>query len=161
MSFNLGNVDAGAMPADNAKKAAFLAPYHITMHTDLQKKSQFRDEVSSVWRNFEEVGPTEGVTVRQLQQFLKDTGFMPKSNVDGVYGYATQAAVRLFQEYIRTVEGDAGIGVPDGIAGKGTVGYMKAWKDKKTGTSDFVCEWGRANVQQPSAEYLQIGRAHV
>ena len=152
MSFNLGNIDAGATPAD---KAAFLAPYHITMHSDLQKKLQFRDEVSSVWRSFEEVGDIEGTTIRQLQQFLKDTGFMPKSNVDGIYGYATQAAVRLFQEYIRTVEGDEGIGVPDGVAGKGTLGYMKAWKDKKTGTPEFVCEWGRASNQNPSAEYLQ------
>lgn len=151
-SFKLGNVDRGSMPAN---KADFLAPYHVTLSDDLIKKGQFRDEVSGAWNSFVEVDPVNGVTIRHLQQFLKEAGFMPKSNVDGVYGYGTHAAVRLFQEYIRSVEGDPGIGVPDGEAGPKTLAYMENWKSKKAGTPEFVCEWGRSSIQSPSAEFLQ------
>jgi hypothetical protein len=158
-SFKLGNVDRGAMPAD---KATYLAPYHVTMADDLTKKLQFRDEVSGAWNSFAEAEPVNGVSIRQLQEFLNATGFMPRFSPDGIYGYGTQAAVRLFQEYVRSVEGNpsiptrAGIGVPDGEAGPTTIDYMKYWQETKAGKPElFVCEWGRASDQSPSAEYLQ------
>jgi len=75
--------------------------------------------------------------------------------VDGVFGYATQAAVRLFQEYIRTIEGDTRIGTPDGVVGPNTWSYVEKWKKEKGGTDKFVCEWGRSSAQNPSAEFLQ------
>lgn len=141
----LGNVDQGAMPADKKK---FLAPYHAGMSAELQNMLQFRNDAG--WNPFVQV---PGTSVRELQQFLKDAGFMPKALVDGVFGYGTQAAVRLFQEYIRTIEGDASIGTPDGIVGPNTWSKINAWKTKYTGKPEFVCAWGRATAQQPSAEF--------
>jgi hypothetical protein len=146
---SLGKVDKGATPSD---KSTFLAPYHASLDESLKKKLQFRDEGNSAWCDFVEV---EGTTIRDLQQFLKNTGFMPKANVDGVFGYATQAAVRLFQEYIRTIEGDSRIGTPDGVVGPNTWSYVEKWKKEKAGTDKFVCEWGRSSTQNPSAEFLQ------
>ncbi|MCE7925633.1 MAG: peptidoglycan-binding protein [Haliscomenobacteraceae bacterium CHB4] len=146
-SISLGSYDSGAMPAD---KAQFLSLYHASLSDQLKKKLQFRDEGNGVWRDFRE---SPGSTIRELQQFLKDAGFMPKANVDGVFGYATQAAVRLFQEYLRTVERDASIGAPDGIVGPNTLKKMEEWKQRKAANGDFVSEWGRSGAQNPSPEF--------
>ena len=156
----LGRVDKGQLPKN---VEAFLAPYHLSMSPALKEKLKFRDEGTGKWRPFQEI---EGSAIQALQQFLKDAGFMPKANVDGVFGYATVAAVRLFQEYIRTVEGDTGIGTPDGIVGPNTFRYIEKWKAEKTGTDQFVCDWGKANVENPSEAYkhwfslLQKGKTH-
>lgn len=146
-SLNLGNYDTGAMPAD---KAQFLSLYHASMSGALKKKLRFRDEGNGVWRDFREA---PGTKIREIQQFLKDAGFMPKANVDGVFGYATQAAVRLFQEYLRTIEGDVTIGAPDGIVGPNTLRHMEKWKQEKAGKESFVGEWGRTGARNPSPEF--------
>nr|WP_157472506.1 hypothetical protein [Neolewinella persica] len=69
---------------------------------------------------------------------------MPNASHDGFFGYVTQAAVRLFQEYVRTRDPDydpgKGISYPDGIVGpttwKNIARWEKLWeeetKDKKT-----------------------------
>ena len=145
MSLKLGTCDQNALPAD---KKAFLAPYHQGMAAGLQNMLQFRDE--SDWRPF---SPQPGTAVRDLQQFLKDAGFMPKSSVSGVFGYATQAAARLFQEYLRTVENDATIGTPDGVVGPNTLAHIEAWKAKKAGKPEFVCDWAKFSSQNPSPEF--------
>lgn len=147
MILRLGKVDKGQMPTNRAE---FLAPYHISMAPMLKEKLKFRDEALGKWRNFLEV---EGKQIAQLQQFLKDSGFMPKANVDGIFGYATTAAVRLFQEYVRTIEGKKDIGIPDGVVGKNTLKYIQEWKDTKEGTENYVCEWGKASSLQPSQNY--------
>ncbi|MCB9332882.1 MAG: hypothetical protein H6574_17570 [Lewinellaceae bacterium] len=56
---------------------------------------------------------------------------MPKAAVDGVFGYATQAATRLFQEYIRSVDGQKDIGTPDGVVGPLTWSFVDAWQKDK------------------------------
>lgn len=146
-SLRLGVCDSGAIPAN---KAQFLSIYHDTFGEKLKPKLEFRDE--SGWRGFTQL-ESQGSRVKELQQFLKDTGFMPKANVDGVFGYATQSAVRLFQEYLRTVEGIAAIGAPDGVVGPNTMKYVEQWKKEKAGTDAFVCEWGRASARKPSPEF--------
>jgi peptidoglycan hydrolase-like protein with peptidoglycan-binding domain len=146
-TLRLGKVDQGATPAN---KRAFLSNYHAVFPPALQNKLMFRDEADGVWQPFSEVA---GTSVKELQQFLKDAGFMPKSSVDGIYGYATQAAVRLFQEYIRTVEGDASIGNPDGIAGSNTFKFVEKWKSEKTGKPEFVCKWAQFSSKAGSEEF--------
>ncbi|MEQ1744188.1 MAG: peptidoglycan-binding domain-containing protein [Saprospiraceae bacterium] len=143
MKFNLGSVDADAMPAN---KDEFFNRFHAALADPLKQKRQFRDEGNSAWSDFQ---PMQGNGVRQLQQFLLDAGFLARPDaVDGIYGYTTQAGVRLFQEYIRTVRGDASIGVPDGVAGPNTLGFVEKWKQDNLG----VCEWG-ASANAPSQEY--------
>jgi len=48
--------------------------------------------------------PDQPMTVAAVQQALKTTGFFPGGKVDGICGYRTRAAMRLFQEYVRSVE---------------------------------------------------------
>ncbi|MBK9335301.1 MAG: peptidoglycan-binding protein [Lewinellaceae bacterium] len=146
MKFTLGNVDADATPAS---KSDFLSRFHNTFSDGLKRKQQFRDESNSAWADFKAL---PGAGVRELQQFLHDAGFLIRPDtVDGIYGYTTQAAVRLFQEYIRTVKGDASIGVPDGVAGPNTLGQVEKWKQDKVG----LCEWARVSPQNPSPEFTQ------
>lgn len=67
------------------------------------------------------------LTVSQLQAGLRATGFFPGGEVDGICGYRTQAAIRLFQEHVRTMDRIPDM-VPDGIYGPKThehlVGYL-------------------------------------
>ncbi len=149
ITLRLGKVDSGSMPAD---KLTFLSGYHATMSKALREKMAFRDEGDGRWRKFEEVA---GNTVSELQQFLKDAGFMPRGNVDGVFGYMTHSGVRLFQEYVRTVEGDASIGTPDGIAGKNTFRHIENWKTAKAGKPEFICKWGQSSPNTGSEEFKQ------
>lgn len=146
MKFNLGVVDADSIPAN---KDEFFNRFHTAFAPPLKQKRQFRDEGNSAWADFQ---PMQGNGVRQLQQFLFDSGFLARPDaVDGIYGYTTQAAVRLFQEYIRTVRGDAAIGVPDGVAGPNTLGFVEKWKQANLGVS----EWGKYSAQNPSPEFAQ------
>ena len=48
--------------------------------------------------------PQQPMTVADMQQALKSIGFFPGGKVDGICGYRTRAAMRLFQEYVRSVE---------------------------------------------------------
>lgn len=145
-TLKLGIVDQNSMPAN---KKQFLSSFHSGMADSLQQLQQFRDE--STWRPFTQMS---GNSVRDLQQFLKDAGFMPKATMDGIFGYSTQSAVRLFQEYLRSIEGDATIGVPDGIVGPNTWAHIETWKkNKKAENPEFVCQWGQISSQKPTPEF--------
>lgn len=140
-TLSLGIVDSDAMPADRAQ---FLSRYHINLPFP-EAKSQFRDEGNGVWRDFT---PTNS-GVRALQQFLHDRGFMPKDDmVDGIFGYSTQAAVRLFQEYVRTVEKNPSIGAPDGAVGPNTQSHIQRWIN-----NGITCEWAQWSPDNPMPEY--------
>ncbi len=65
------------------------------------------------------------MTVAQVQEGLKTAGFFPGGKVDGIYGYRTRAAVRLFQEYVRSVEKVACL--PDGRFGPQTQDFLQRW----------------------------------
>ncbi len=135
----LGSCDMGRKPAD-AKK--FLAPYHYL--GVLRGTKSFRDDDRSKWRRFRE---THGTEVADLQRFLFEAGFMPRGVVDGIFDYVTQASARLFQEYVRTIEGENTM-IPDGIIGQVTKQHINRWK-----ASGKVSEWGKASISNPSEEY--------
>ena len=148
-ALRLGNVDKGKTPSDIS---AFLNPYHISMDDNLKRKLKFRDEGNDKWSSFKEV---KGTNIQQLQQFLKDAGFMPKANIDGVFGYGTTAAVRLFQEYTRTVEGKSNIGIPDGVVGQNTARFIREWRERRSKDApDYICEWGKASSDNPTEAYV-------
>jgi len=70
------------------------------------------------------------MSVSQVQKALVDLGFFPGGAVDGLCGYRTYSAIRLFQEYVRSVEDRGGIGIPDGIFGPATEGHLQRWMDQ-------------------------------
>ncbi len=143
-TLRLGDADRGAKPAD---PAAFLAPFHAMMAPHLQRKGMLRDEANSVWRSIKE-SPDD--SVRQLQVFLTQAGFNRRPDPSGVFGYRTLASLRLFQEYVRSVEKDPSIGKPDGVAGPKVQEHIKRWQDQ-----GLKCKWGEYSAASPSPEYVQ------
>ncbi len=148
-TLRLGKLDKGKLPTN-------LANFFKVLHRDIngakvpQKNVKFRDDGNNVWRPLIEI---EGSEVTELQHFLRKAGFMPNGKIDGIFGYRTCASVRLFQEYIRTIEKDKGIGKPDGIVGNNTKAYIKKWKETKEGTPDMVCKWGQASIHHASPNF--------
>lgn len=70
-------------------------------------------------------GPAQPMTVAEMQQALKTAGFFSGGKIDGICGYRTRAAMRLFQEYVRSVEKlDS---VPDGRFGPQTEAHLRRW----------------------------------
>lgn len=139
-ALKLGVTDEGSKPSNIFQ---FLLPFHATLTEGLQNKKMFRDEAQ--WRSFKTQAGNE---VAQTQKLLEGAGFLQSGNVDGIFGYRTRAAVRLFQEYVRSVEGLKEIGTPDGIVGNNTRKHMKRWADAK-----MVCDWGKASSENPTEEY--------
>ena len=80
--------------------------------------------------------------MRELTQRLQAAGFMPNAEHGGIFGYATQAAVRLFQEYVRTIgspdrhERRDPPSWPDGVVGSDTLFYLDDWV-----ASGQRCRW--------------------
>ncbi|MGB7396083.1 MAG: peptidoglycan-binding domain-containing protein, partial [Pricia sp.] len=135
----LGSCDTAKRPKN---PQTFLEPYH--MDGILKDTISFRDDDRTAWRRFRD---TPGTDVERLQQFLSKTGFMPRGVVDGIFDYVTQPSVRLFQEYVRSVEGIQGM-LPDGIVGSGTWGHIERWI-----AADKISDWGRASDASPTTEY--------
>ena len=72
------------------------------------------------------------MSVAQVQQALKNLGFFPNTSIDGICGYRTQSAIRLFQEYVRSVEKLAS--TPDGQFGPKSQAHLQRWLDNKLQT---------------------------
>lgn len=138
----LGIVDKGKIPYD---KGQFLQPYHRWMATHLRDRDQFRDEANFKWNSFEEI---PGREVSIIQRFLHEAGFFPNAEMSGIFGYGTQAAVRLFQEYVRNYEGDKSIGIPDGIVGTKTWQHTMRWQQE-----NIKCEWADYSWENPTQEF--------
>ena len=112
----------------------------------LKNTVSFRDDDRTKWRSFRRV---PGNDVQKLQQFLRQAGFLTNRMNVGVFDYATQSAVRLFQEYVRTIDpnGDKNM-VPDGFVGSGTMKHVERWQ-----RDGLVCSWGPESANNPSKEY--------
>lgn len=125
-TLKIGHYDRGAAPDDWKD---YLSSYHEgAMRTDA-----FRADKNSAWNK-----PVEltGKPVSKLQAALNSLGYLPQDRVDGIFGYRTMAAVRLFQEYMRTVGGQPELGAPDGLVGPNTRRALKAALD-----NDLKCRW--------------------
>ncbi len=81
--------------------------------------------------------PQTPLTVAAIQQGLKSIGFFPGGKIDGICGYRTRSAMRLFQEYVRSVEKRAC--VPDGRFGPVSQQHLRRWMDDRR-----VTEWAPA-----------------
>ena len=74
------------------------------------------------------------MTVAAIQQGLQSIGFFPGGKVDGICGYRTLSAMRLFQEYVRSVEKLPCL--PDGRFGSSSQQHLERWMD-----NHHVTEW--------------------
>ncbi len=72
------------------------------------------------------------MSVAAIQQALQSLGFFPGGKIDGICGYRTLSAMRLFQEYVRSVEKRPI--VPDGKFGPTSQQHLKRWLDDHTQT---------------------------
>ncbi len=69
--------------------------------------------------------PANVMSVLQVQRALTEIGFFPGGKADGICGYRTQSAIRLFQEYVRSVEKHDCL--PDGRFGPQTQAHVERW----------------------------------
>lgn len=111
------------------------------------KGAKFRADRDGEWITPKKL-PGEEVT--EVQRFLKSAGFFPLGKVDGLCGYRTHCSIRLFQEYVRTVEGDSTIGSPDGIFGSRSVAAMERWQRE-----GIQADWLRVSATDPDPEYAR------
>ncbi len=86
----------------------------------------------------------QSMPVAAVQQGLKSIGFFPGGTIDGICGYRTSSAIRLFQEYVRSVEKLEC--VPDGRFGPSSQRHLMRWMEKR-----LVSEWA------PAIERWQTG----
>lgn len=80
------------------------------------------------------VNSSEPFSVAELQTALTNVGFFPSGRIDGICGYRTRSAIRLFQEYVRTIEDRPC--EPDGKFGPGTARELRRWLD-----GDLTANW--------------------
>lgn len=142
---HLGVVDRDSFAEFQTIQDAYFKKFHNKFWSwyDKSKRSLFRGDGQGEWIKPK---PISGSDVSKLQQFLIKRGFMPFGKPDGIYGYVTLSAVRLFQEYLRTIEQIEGFGVPDGRVGNGTHKQMIRWVQ-----DDLHCLWAPGN--NSSREY--------
>ena len=103
--------------------------------------------------------PQQPMTVADVQRALTSVGVFPGGKVDGICGYRTRSAIRLFQEYVRSVERVPC--VPDGRFGPATQQHLQRWvtAGKAIGwaarapSSDEYAEW-LALLAAVQAQYL-------
>ena len=97
------------------------------------------------------------MSVAQVQGALTRAGFFPGGVADGICGYRTQSAIRLFQEYVRAIERQDG--VPDGRFGPGTQRHLQRWLDGglQPDWTDAVAAW-RSGTPAPGeyADWLVL-----
>ncbi len=147
-ALRLGRTDEGVFLTD-AEKRAFLALYHHPGGFSADEL-RFRDDSRNVWWDWE---PLPGHRVETLTRALQRAGFMPNAAHDGIFGYVTQAAVRLFQEYVHSIElpGQPDNGQPpcwpDGIVGNDTAFYLREWE-----AAGETCRWASGF---PTEDYLR------
>ena len=137
----LGTCDAGCVPVD--PRAYFRDRHEPAM----PRNGEFRGERVGEWHPFVAQG---GDGVVQVQRFLQQAGFFPFGKIDGICGYRTASSIRLFQEYVRSVEADPTIGAPDGAFGPKSHGHMQRWQ-----TGGRRAEWGDFSADRPQPQAVR------
>jgi len=142
-------ITLGAFDADVQARALDEYLQHALTLTGVQEwagKHQLRGDKEGEWVSFQPAEPGE-LKVREVQQWLKDAGFY-SGGIDGICGYRSTSAIRLFQEHVRSVEGDAGIGYPDGKLGPISMAHLQRWK-----AAGKRADWIGVSSLKPGAEY--------
>lgn len=127
---SLGKFDVGISPEAIRKYLEMVK--QLTGFTGSDDAGKLRGDQNNEVVAFEPVtpDPSKGeLSVAEVQGVLKNAGFFPFGQIDGICGYRTTAAIRFFQEYVRTVEKDESIGSPDGMLGTKAFGHIRRWRD--------------------------------
>ncbi len=97
------------------------------------------------------------MSVAEVQRALKALGFFPGGKDDGICGYRTQSAIRLFQEYLYAVEGKTDC-KPDGQFGPKSQGYLREWlaADKRPHWAASVEQWQAGHIGGEYAQWLAL-----
>ena len=92
-------------------------------------------------------------TVAAVQESLSETGFFPSGRVDGICGYRTRAAIRLFQEYVQSIEGRKC--TPDGKLGPGTAAQLTRWLNEglKASWCPQLDQWQKNTLGETRNEF--------
>lgn len=147
----LGNYDEGVKKNDIK---AILDLYHkdlikegsAAVRKEAKSGKKIRHGDRFEWVDIKEVA---GNPVKTLQTFLVRAGIMhPTSNMDGIFAYATQAGVRLFQEYVRVYENENII--PNGEVNEATWKIMQGWQ-KAGKTAD---NWPRGKQSEEYKKWM-------
>lgn len=150
-------IQLGIIDADvpSSAVAAYLDTVKKVTRQDWGNK--LRGEENNDWVTLRPNPSADAMTVSEVQRVLRDTEFFPGGTIDGICGYRTTAAIRLFQEYVRSVEKDASIGNPDGKAGRNTFGHLARWRDsgKKADWAPAFQAWQSGTASPATAEYQQ------
>ncbi len=148
-TLHLGLIDEDSFAGFQNNRTGYFKKYHnrfwASFNNQTRRRIQFRGEGLNEWV---EPKSNPGNDIKALQSFLRDHGFMPGGRLDGVFGYWTLSSVRLFQEYIRSVEGKTAIGIPDGRVGSGTHEHMMRWRK-----DNIYCEWGPQKSEDPANQF--------
>lgn len=93
------------------------------------------------------------MSIAAIQQALKSAGFFPGGKIDGICGYRTRSAMRLFQEYVRSVEKLSC--VPDGRFGPSSQQHLQRWMHNRAviGWAPTIERWEAGTLGQ--VEYTE------
>jgi peptidoglycan hydrolase-like protein with peptidoglycan-binding domain len=97
------------------------------------------------------------MSIAAIQQALKSAGFFPGGKIDGICGYRTRSAMRLFQEYVRSVEKLSC--VPDGRFGPSSQQHLQRWMHNRAaiGWAPTIERWEAGTLGQTEyTEWLSL-----
>jgi hypothetical protein len=125
----LGSYDASVT---QAARDAYLKQVAAISRVPADQIASGADKLSLAPLTLDQQQP---MTVAEIQRALIARGFFPNGSVDGICGYRTLSAMRLFQEYVRSVEKLPS--VPDGRFGAASQQHLQRWID-----GSRTMDWG-------------------
>lgn len=134
----LGSFDEGVPETDRSR---YLKQVEQITRVPVREVADGSDKLVLASHTPDAQGP---MSIAAIQQALKSAGFFPGGTIDGICGYRTRSAMRLFQEYVRSVEKLSC--APDGRFGPASQQHLRRWIDNRS-----VTEWA------PTIERWQAG----
>ncbi|MEP7382368.1 MAG: peptidoglycan-binding protein [Gemmatimonadota bacterium] len=131
----LGSFDADTTPA---ARTAYLDQVKTLTRVALSEVAAGIDRLE--FQPFA-AAAAQSMSVADVQRGLTRAGFFPGGTVDGICGYRTQSAIRLFQEYVRSVEKQECL--PDALFGPSTQRHLQRWLDGglETAWAPAIARW--------------------